>query len=279
MVAAFNSSERICIWLQRLIDDRGGKVKVPQELAEFAKLTFRDGRIALYFETLLTELQGTRWITWNKGKEKRCSEGHVLELWGSGSYQQHHLWRCHGNDPECIIAGYGHLGLHLGVSRYHCRICQKDLCKDCAVGERESSMLSTVAVPILGFESLKETVSEVQETVKSARDCLMAALQYIDVLLVPTAKAGAWTMYGSSLLASCMLGIFITFAGARFANLACVSFQALCFIMGAAVLTQQTAWARRLAAVSRANWDFLAARKQRAKGGCASWAFYVALSR
>merc|ERR1711998_640948 len=83
MMAALNSSEPMCTWLQRLVNDRGGRVKHQLEIAEFAKLTFRDGKPALYFDPLLTELKGKRWISWNAARERRCSNGHVLELWGS----------------------------------------------------------------------------------------------------------------------------------------------------------------------------------------------------
>jgi len=273
MMAAFNRSEPMCTWLRRLVDDRGGKVKDSQELAEFAKLTFRDGQPALFFEPLLCELKRKRWIAWNTGKERRCPEEHVLELWGSGSYQQQHIWKCQGHSSDCLVSGRARLGLHLGVSRYHCRSCKKDMCKACTSGESvETSILSTV-VPIIGFESVKDMVFEAQEVVRGIRDNSVLCCQQVEDVLTPNATASAWTIYASSLLMSIAIAILTIVTGDLVSQLVRLLWQALCLLLGTAVLTQNTAWARRMVTVSRANWDFLSARERRLKGGCKAWAF------
>jgi hypothetical protein len=276
MVAAFNSSEHLCIWLQRLINDHGGTVKDSKELAEFAKLTFRDGKPALLFQRLLSELKEKRWIAWHAGKERRCSEGHALELWGSGSYQLQHVWCCQVRSRDCLVNDRARIGLHLGVSRYHCRHCKLDFCKRCTIGENQSSILSTV--PMLGLESLKDMVVEAQDVLKKIRVNAVTVLHHIERVLEPDATACAWIIYTASLIMSVVLAVLIIFSGDCLIRFIHMLFQILFWLLGTAALTQSTPVARRMVTVCRANWEFLAAGRRRAEGGCESWAFYTPLS-
>lgn len=291
MVASFNNSSRMHAWLQRVVKDRGGKVLLAQELAEFAKLTFEDGRPTLDFDgsrrhdcdenqgtpppTLLEELHDRPWIKWSPVKKKRCLEGHNLELIGAASYNGSYLWRCDGTSGlGCPVISRSNQGLHLGVQRYHCPHCKINLCKTCVVKDTEPSMISklmVVMVPSAVLATIQELLRGKEELLKCFKHQLTQFLQRLDALLDPRQTALARNVSIFLFVSSLAL-----LAGVRYSWWILQTLgRPLLFFVGTAAIVHNTEPARRLKTVWKANWDYMELRLLRAAGGPLDWAFFV----
>merc|ERR1712066_977878 len=94
MVASLNNPARMNKWLRRLVTDRGGWVEKTSLLKEFSVLVFKDGHPTMDFDRLLEKLSRKTWIDWRVGRKRKCKEGHMLQLLGTGSYRPDDGWYC-----------------------------------------------------------------------------------------------------------------------------------------------------------------------------------------
>jgi len=268
MVASINRSEDMLVWLERLVHDRGGHVKAPQELLEFTKLVFHDGEPTLEFQTLIEELRQKRWISWRKGRAKCCPEGHTMEALGSASYHSDHLWACDGE-----MCAARKRSLHLGVFRYHCSTCHMDLCHSCVTGAQDS-MLSGVKVPVMGFETLRSFIVDNAELARTCNESLLKAMCHLSALLHPEQRASArhfdaLCVLASLVLAGCILLLL------HFSWLWQLLLHVWVFVAGTAFFTKRAQWVLRVKTVCQANRDYLALVADRGKDA-GTWAFFTA---
>jgi hypothetical protein len=268
MVASINRSDDMLVWLERLVLDRGGHVKAPQELLEFSKLVFHDGEPTLEFRTLLEELRGKRWISWRKGRAKCCPAGHTMEALGSASYHSDYLWGCH--DARCAAH---HRSLHLGVPRYHCATCHLDLCGSCASGAQDS-VLSGVKVPVLGFETLRSFIVDNAELARTCNETLLKAMDHLSTLLHPEHKASARHFAAFSVVATLVLTCSVLLL-LHFFWLWRMLVHVWLFVAGTAFFTKRAQWVLRVKTVCQANRDYLALVAERRRDA-GTWAFFTA---
>lgn len=282
MIASLNSSSRMVTWLRRLVKDRGGWVDNKSKLLEFSAKTLADGKPTMVFEELISQMSHQSWITWRVGRPKKCAEGHVMELLGTGSYRPDDGWCCQEDTCE---AGIVQEGLHLGVKRYRCSVCQTDFCGSCAIaiGAKTSSIVDfsgkvqTSKMPLGGtaiIRAMKDLVQNNEDLVEAVLNIAERILRQVERIRSPNQAVFAhqcYTMCGVAFLALVVIRLLLQTSTGYLLHWL---WSLLWITLGSFVIFQRTLPIRRLKTAYFANEDFLRCQQIRARGGYRRWRFF-----
>jgi len=286
MMASLSNTKRMTSWLRRLVKDRGAWVDKMSALRDFAKLTHKDGRPTLGFEDLVLDLRCQPWISRGVQREKRCREGHVLYLLGTGAYRLDDGWQCHGLPTKITRlpckAGINRTGFHLGTRRYHCPTCQEDFCGTCALGSRFLGTVMKVDTKKLHMgplsvmmRAMKDFVLENEEIVDDLRDVCECILRILERLRSPAEKELVMHVYTWCFLATLALMAVSCLLQSAYSAVLKWGFVALGSSVGSAVLLPGSMPVRRLQTAIRASRGLARCRELRSQGGCIRWHFFT----